>query len=390
MRETHPDAADVHARSMVIDAHADIVVAGHEGPYVGEDGRSKVAPDKLAAGGVDAVVLAIAVGPGPRADHAYAKARRQADRKLHTVAEMVADPANDLVLARTSADIDDAKSDGKRAIVLGFQNTQIIGTDLDALAAFHAAGTRIYALTHIGHTECADSSRLNFDATTGEREPTELHGGLSALGREALGLITAMGGLVDVSQLSRDACLQTLDLLDKPVIASHSNVKALCDVSRNLSDEEIGRIAAGGGVIHVSPFRAYLWDSADEQLVADIRSTRAAAGLPEEGLYPYELYWEMTDLAAQQAFLEAITALLGPGNLDDMIDHVDYLVDRVGVEHVGIGTDFNHGAGMPGFNEAHHAPNVTNALLLRGYDEGAIDKIWGRNFLRVLDAAQAV
>jgi len=379
----------VHTDAMVIDAHADIEVPGKESPYVGPDGRSKVAPDKMARGGVDGVVLSVATGPGPRTSEGYARARRIADRKLTAARQLIADAANNLVLARTAADADAAKRQGKRFVFLGFQNTQIIGTDLTALDEFHEAGVTVFALNHIGHNDCADSSRPNFDAATGKHEPDEEHGGLSPLGRKAIRRINELGGLVDVSQSSLRATLQTVELSSAPVIASHSNVRALCDVSRNLSDVEIDAIAARGGVIHVSPFRGYLFDTTNAQLVDDIRSARLAAGLPEKYLYPFELYWEIKDPDEQAAFRDTISSLLGPGSLDDLMNHIDYIVKRVGVDHVGIGTDFNHGGGMRGFNEADDAPNVTAALLARGYSPGEIDKIWGRNFLRALTAAQA-
>ena len=117
----------VHGDAMVIDAHADIEVPGKESPYVGPDGRSKVAPDKMSRGGMDGVVLSVATGPGPRTNEGYARARRIADRKLAAARQMIADPANNLVLARTAADTDEAKVQGKRSIFLSFQNTQIIG-----------------------------------------------------------------------------------------------------------------------------------------------------------------------------------------------------------------------------------------------------------------------
>jgi membrane dipeptidase len=379
----------VHAGAMVIDAHADIEVPGKESPYVGPDGRSKVAPDKMARGGVDGVVLCVATGPGPRTTEGHTKARRIADRKLAAARQLIADPANNLVLARTAADADAAKAQGKRFIFLSFQNTQIIGTDLDALNEFREAGVTVFALNHMGHNDCADSSRPNFIAATGKHEPEAEHAGLSPLGRKAIRRINELGGLIDVSQSSLNATLQTVELSTAPVIASHSNVRALCDVSRNLSDVEIDAIAAGGGVIHVSPFRGYLFDTTSRQLVDDIRIARVAAGLPEKYLYPFELYWEIKDPDAQVAFRDHVSRLLGPGSLDSLVKHIDYIVQRVGVEHVGIGTDFNHGGGMRGFDEASDAPNVTAALLARGYSPDEIDKIWGRNFLRALTAAQA-
>ena len=386
---TVENARQIHINAMIIDAHADIEIPGRESAYVGPDGRSRVAPDKMAAGHMDAVVLSVAVGPGDRTADGYAKSRRIADRKLVAVRDLIADPANNLVLAQSAEDVEAAKARGQRSIFLGFQNMQIVGDDLGALVGFRDAGVTVFALNHMGRNGCADSSRPNYIAATVQHEPTEEHGGLSDLGRQTVRRINALGGLLDVSQSSRNATLQMLALSASPVIASHSNVRALCDVSRNLSDEEIDAIAAGGGVIHVAPFRGYLFDTTNARLVNDIRVARIGAGLPEAYLYPFELYWEISDGAARTAFLDTVSHLLGPGSMDSLVDHIDYIVRRVGIAHVGIGTDFNHGGGMRGFDEASDALNVTVALLDRGYSPEDIDKIWGRNFLRALTAAQA-
>ncbi len=379
----------IHANSIVIDAHADIEIPGRESAYVGIDGRSKVAPDKMQIGGVDAVVMAVASGPLPRNELGYQKARRRAERKLAAVRALVADTANNLVFSHSAEEVEAAKAEGKRSLILGFQNTQIIGKNIAGLDEYYEAGCRVFALTHIGHNDCADSSRPDFSAVTGKHEAVEEHGGLSSLGRQAIRHINRLGGLLDVCQLSKNATLQALDISEAPVIASHSNVRALCDVSRNLSDEEIDRIGENGGVVHVTPFRGYLYDTTDDRLIEAIRVARENAKLPETYLYPFELYWEIKDPEEKTAFTDNVSRLLGPGKMDSLIDHIDYLVDRIGIDHVGIGTDFNHGGGMKSFNESSDALNVTVGLLQRGYSEEDVGKIWGRNFLRALTAANS-
>ena len=141
--------------------------------------------------------------------------------------------------------------------------------------------------------------------------------------------------------------------------------------------------------MHVTPFRGYLYDTADGQLIEAIRVARANAKLPETYQYPFELYWEIKDPEEKIAFTDKISSLLGPGEMDSLIDHIDYLVARIGIDHVGIGTDFNHGGGMKSFNESSDALNVTVGLLQRGYSEEEVGKIWGRNFLRALTAANS-
>lgn len=380
-------ARAIHERVLVLDAHADTELPDAPSPYVGDDGLSQVDPAKLHAGGVDAVVMSVAVGSGPRTAEGYAAARARADQEVAAVHALAADPANNAVVVRSADEIVAAHEQGKAALVLGFQNAMILGTDVSALDDFYDAGARVFALTHLGNNDFADSSRPVFDAATGTHEGAE-HGGLSDLGVAAIERINALGGIVDVSQLSRDAVLQVLETSMVPVIASHSNARQLTDVSRNLSDEEIDGIGEIGGVIHLCPFRGYLYDSSDAALDEAIREARRAAGVLEDYLYPFELYWEIDDPAARSAFTQSISDLLGPGSVDAMLDHLDYIVDRIGVDHVGIGSDFNHGGGVEGFADASEALGVTVGLLERGYGEEDIAKIWGGNFLRVLRAAE--
>lgn len=381
-------AREIHEKALVLDAHADIELPDSPSRYASPDGTSRVAPGKMRSGGVDAVVMAAAVGPGPRDPSGYATARSTADAEIAAVAALTADASSQTTLARTAAELVAAHDEGLSALILGFQNALVLGTDVAALDELYEQGVRVFALTHMGHNDFADSSRPNFIAELGRHEPAAEHGGLSPLGVAAIGRLNELGGIVDISQLSKAAALQAMAVSQTPVIASHSNVRALTDVSRNLSDEEVDRIGETGGVIHVAPFRGYLFDSSDAELVANIRVARRNAGLTEDYLYPFELYWEIEDADAQAAFLGAVSDLLGPGSVDDMLDHLDYVVQRIGIDHVGIGTDFNHGSGVDGYNDASDALNVTVGLLSRGYSAADIEKIWGGNFIRVWRAVE--
>lgn len=379
-------ALAIHRRVLVLDAHADIELPNEPSRYAGADGVSRVAPEKMRAGGVDAVVMSVAVGPGPRDAAGFAAARATADAEIAAVNLLAEDSS--VVLARTADEVLAAQSKGQLALILGFQNARILGTDVAAVDGFFESGIRVFALTHMGHNDFADSSRPVYDGETGTYEPDAEHGGLSPLGREAIARINALGGVVDISQLSKQAALQVLDMSTAPVVASHSNVQALSDVRRNLSDEEIDRIGENGGVIHIAAFKGYLFDSSDVELDRQIRAARRAAGIPEDYDYPFELYWEIEEFEAQQSFVMAVSEVLGPGSVADMLNHIDYVVERIGVEHVGIGNDFNHGGGIAGLNDAGDALNLTVGLIARGYSAEDIEKIWAGNFLRVFRAAE--
>jgi len=381
-------AQAIHTSALTLDAHADIEIPGKPSSYAGSDGLSKVAPAKMRAGGLDAVVMALAVGPMSRNTEGYAAAKALAQTKLAAVNALVADATNNTIITLSTDELIAAHTEGKSALLLGFQNALILGTDVSGIDTLYNSGVRVFALTHMGHNDFADSSRTLFDGDTGTREPDAEHGGLSALGKAAVTKINALGGIMDISQLSSQAALQAIELSTTPVIASHSNVRVLTDVSRNLSDEEIDLIGKTGGVIHVAPFRGYLYDSADPDMDKNIRAVRQESGIDEDYLYPFELYWEIDDIAVKKDFLTRISALLGPISLDEMLDHIDYIAKRIGVDHVGIGTDFNHGSGIIGFDDASDALNVTIELLKRGYSEDDVTKIWGGNFIRVWRAVE--
>ena len=376
-------AQTLHEQILTFDAHADIEIPGKPSMYVGADGLSKVAVDKMHQGGLDMVAMAVAVGPLPRNEEGFAEARRIADEKLAAVVALTENADQPIQLVKSSDALVAAVGNGQRAIVLSLQNALIFGDDVAAIDHFYAQGVRMFALTHMGHNEFADSSRPLFNAETGTREAPAEHGGLSAKGRTAVQRFNELGAVIDISQLSTEAALEVISLSRTPVIASHSNARALTDVSRNLSDAEIRKLAQRGGVIHVAPFAGYLFDSQNPEIDAGIRALRRKAGIDEDYLYPFELYWEIDDASVKTEFLTGVRGLLGPISLDTMLDHIDHIVGLVGVDHVGIGTDFNHGSGIPGYIDASDSLNVTLGLLQRGYSESQIGKIWGGNFLRV-------
>jgi len=383
-------AAQIHAATLVLDAHADIVIPSTSRAYMSADGSSKVVPAKMRAGGVDAVVMSVAVGPGPRTKEGDAAARAEADEKIAAVHTLIEESQGQVVMATTSDEIIAAHEAGQSALILGFQNARSLQGDVSAIDEFYAEGVRIFGLNHLGHNAFSDSSRPEFSGETGSFEVTEEHGGLSALGVAAVERINDLGALVDVSQLSKAATLQVLELTDSPIIASHSNAKTVSDVTRNLSDEEIDRIGENGGVIHVAAFKGYLINISEPAFIEKLVALRVAAGISEEYNYPFELYWEIDDLAQRSAFTAAVSELLGPATTDNMIEHIDYIVGRIGIDHVGIGNDFNHGSGIDDYNDASEAMNLTEGLLERGYSEEDIQKIWSGNFLRILDAAAGI
>lgn len=377
-------AKEIHQRSLVLDTHADIAMPTTSPLYLSTDGKSKIDIEKLKSGGTNAVLMSLAVPPGPRTAKGDAQGRLTMNEQLAFVKNKVNNYPDKLIIAKSSTEVTRAFQANKIAIILGFQNGRALKKDISAIDSFYQEGVRVFGFNHIGHNDFADSSRPFFDGTTGKYEAKKEHGGLSDLGRAALKRINRLGGIVDVSQLSQPATLQAAQLSKAPVIASHSNVRTISNVSRNLSDEEIDLIAKKGGVICVSPFRAYLLDYSDPAFLERIKAVRRNAGISEQYSYPFELYWEIKDPAKKMAFLQAMSGTLGPAYVKDLVRHIDYLVERVGINHVGIGSDFNHGGGIEGYQDAADALNVTLALVKKGYSEKDIQQIWSGNFLRVM------
>jgi membrane dipeptidase len=209
---------------------------------------------------------------------------------------------------------------------------------------------------------------------------------LSPLGRAAVRRLNDRGVVIDVSQLTPKGVMQTLELSRAPVIASHSAVRSLVDETRNLLDEELDAIAAKAGVVHVPPFNTYIAPRPPE-FVTRLGNIRADFGLPMQFRGVLDDAQRLEGKARGDYTAKAL-ASVPRATIDDYLNHIDYIVRRIGVDHVGIGTDFDHGAGIIGFKDASEAPNVTRGLLQRGYSAEDIAKIWSGNFMRVFKAAE--
>ncbi len=378
-------ARAIDARVLKIDTHTDVLLPASPAANFTPDHASQTALDKLERGGIGALAIAIAVGPGPRTPEGTAAARAEADAKLAWIKTFLKENPDKVALALTPSDITRIHASGKIAVIESFQNTRSIGTDIGAVDRLYHDGVRLFGFTHAGNNDFADSSRPS-------GEPAIEHHGLSPLGKQAVAKLNKLGVIIDVSQLTPEGVLQTIALSKAPVIASHSDVRALVDNTRNLSDAELDAIKRNGGVVHITPFNPYL-----RPLAADF-DAKAAALRQKYGLPPTQKHGPagaedgMDALPADRLplFINEFRALLPQATLSDYIDHLDYIVKRIGIDHVGIGTDFNHGAGIVGFSDESQAPNVTRELVRRGYTEEQIAKIWGGNFLRVFRRVEAV
>jgi membrane dipeptidase len=377
-------ARAIHEHVLTLDSHVDVIVPGAPSEY-GPGQKDRADLGKLQRGGIDAVAFAIAVGPGPRTPEGVATARAEADAKLTVIRSFVKDNSAHVALALTAEDVRKIHARGKIAIIESFLNARSLGKSLNSIDDIYKAGVRLFGFVHAGNNDFADSSRP-------VGEPAQEFHGLSPLGKQAVSKLNTLGVIIDVSQLTPDGVLQTLRLSKAPVVASHSAARALVDNTRNLSDRELDAIKANNGVVQVTAFNAYLVPPPADYH-EKLRALRVQFGLkPDFPNSPIGFIEGAEALSTErhQAFIRGLGALYPKASVKEYVDHIDYIVKRIGIDHVGIGTDFNHGAGIIGFDDESEAPNVTRELVRRGYDEAQIAKIWGGNFLRVFGEVEAV
>ena len=288
-------------------------------------------------GGLDVAWLVVYTAQGELNEEGYASAMDNAVAKFDAIDRLVNEYApSQLEIALNSDDVRKILADDKKVIMIGVENAYPMGLDPTNIEKFWEKGARYVSLSHNGHSQLSDSN-------TGEFDNTALHNGLSPLGEKAVELLNYYGIMIDISHPSKEAIKQMIKLSKAPVMASHSSARALRDHPRNLDDELLDLIKVNGGVVQTTALGAFLTDRKDP-----------------------------------------------PPNMDDFMDHIDYMVEKIGIDHVGISSDFDGGGGIVGWNDASETMNVTSALRERGYSESEIEKLWGGNLLRVLDEVQEI
>jgi membrane dipeptidase len=390
-------ARAIHDRVMTLDTHVDISPAAFRRDtlnYVTGIARNQVDIPKMEAGGLDAAFLIVYVGQARTIDSAtMAAAYASAIEKFRAIHRLTDSLAPTRVgLARTAADARRIYASGRKAIFIGIENGFSVGTDLTRIRQFAELGGRYLSLAHNGHSQFSDSN-------TGERDGVWMHNGLSPLGREAIAELNKWGIMIDISHPSKASMMQTLALTKAPIIASHSGVRALCNHSRNLDDEQLLGMERNGGVVQLVAFNSYVKcnPARDAERQGAIAALRAQYGVT--GTNPREVGASVQALPddkrnAYLAAQEDITARRYPADpmatVKDFADHIDYAVKLIGIDHVGISSDFDGGGGVDGWRDASETFNVTLELVRRGYTEAQIEKIWSGNLLRVLTDVQTV
>jgi membrane dipeptidase len=393
-------ARRIHSEVITLDTHDDINTANFtEAVNYTQDLPTQVNLPKMRRGELDVSWMIVYTGQGELNEAGYQKAYQNAIDKFDAIDRLTKRFAPDQIeLALTSKDVRRISKAGKLVAMIGVENAYPIGTDLSRIKYFAERGARYMSLSHNGHSQLADSN-------TGERDNVWLHNGLSELGKQAIGEMNKWGIIVDISHPSKQANIQAIQLSKAPVIASHSSARALCDHSRNLDDEQLELIKKNRGVVQTVAFRGYV-----NKEKSDLRSKLSAEILRElaekEGFKILAredvLKLAETERAEYGKQLTALRAKFRPVinerlktsapdvNVKDFVDHIDYLVKKIGIDSVGISSDFDGGGGVEGWYDASETFNVTLELVRRGYTKKQIEKLWSGNLLRVLDEVQKV
>ncbi|MBF8296462.1 MAG: Membrane dipeptidase [Bacteroidetes bacterium] len=385
-------AGGIHERALTMDTHDDISgdFASEKDDESSPENRRQVTLYKMKKGGLDAEFFAVFTGTGERTPDAYDGAYKRAIGLFDAIQRLPQRYPDLVEIATSPADVVRIHNAGKLVACIGMENGYPIGTDIARVKEFYDKGTRYITLTHSGHNQICDSS------TPRDDQPKEEYGGLSEFGKQVVQEMNRLGIMVDVSHTSKKATLAALALSKAPIIASHSGASAVNEHARNLDDETLRAIKKNGGVVQLVSLADYIKKRLDTpERLAALDIVRKEFGIPEGRGDAARKAMQALSQETRTKYREKVRELdtRFPRTLvtvEDMVDHIDHITKFIGVDHVGIGTDFDGGGGVTGFNDASESMNITIELVRRGYTEEEIDKIWGENLLRVWKEVERV
>lgn len=326
---SYAEARELHKRILTLDTHCDTPMKfDQQIRFDSRDPRILVDLHKMTEGCLDATIMVAYLRQLERDKASLEAAFAKAEHLLTEIENMVAHSADSVGIAYTPDDLCRLKHEGRRALMLGIENGYAIGDDISRIKHFRCRGVVYMTLCHNGDNDLCDSARGN-----GE------HGGLSALGREAIREMNRVGMMVDLSHAAESSFYQAIEASSTPIVCSHSSARALCDHPRNLTDDQLRALAASGGVTQVCLYDGFLRQE-------------------------------------------------GGATVDDAVRHILHMVNIAGIDHVGIGTDFDGDGGIIGCADASEVINLTRRLLAEGFAEEDLAKLWGGNFLRVMRIVQ--
>ena len=367
----------LRAEYLTLDSHIDIpfdyMINPEHDP--GNNTDMQVDFQKMLEGNLDGGFFIVYVGQSELNKNGYQEAKEKAIIKFNAINKMVEKYPNKIVLVKSPEEVYEAKRDKKLFAAIGIENGYVIGEDIELLKYYYDLGARYMTLSHIGHNQISDSSlpkkSLNNDI--------EMHGGLSNFGEITVKKMNELGMMIDISHVSDKSALQAIKLSHHPVIASHSGARSVADHPRNIPDNIIREIAKKGGVVQVVAFSSYV--KVNKKRTESIINLRdSILTMTGDNNFIPEKHMKLIEYKNGMGKINKEFPLPG---IDSFIDHIDHIVDLVGIDYVGISSDFGGGGGIEGWSNASQTFNITNSLLLRGYSKDEVNKIWSENFLRV-------
>jgi membrane dipeptidase len=368
-------AKKLHFASIVVDTHDDTTQRFMDGKFdLGPRSTSgSIDIPRMREGNLSAIFFSIWMPSKVTGPEAVDKALDQID----AVREQVRKHSNDLVLATTAAEIREAHKQGKIAALIGVEGGHMINSDLGVLRSFAALGVRYMTLTHSGNDEWADSST-----------DKAAHNGLTDLGKGVVREMNRLGVMVDISHVSDKTFYDALEVSNAPLFASHSSCRAICDAPRNMTDQMMKDLAAKGGVVQINYHVGFLSQEFRDAEKANPEINKAIAAEVMKRCGDNEGCQLIEGDRITREYVEQ--GKLPRVDFTKIIEHIEHAVKVAGVDHVGLGSDFD-GANMPyGMEDATKLPKITEALLQKGYSEGDVKKILGENTLRVLSEVERV
>lgn len=370
----------VHQKAIVIDTHTDtpMKMVNHffDLGIIHEASDSKVDFPRLREGEVDGIFFGLFTNQEERIPSNYEKAYRLANQMIDSTLNALKKYPDNAMFATNSDDVLSISKEGKTAIYFGMENGFPLGRELSRVKEFYDKGVRYITLSHSKNNDISDSST---DPNGSE------YNGLSPFGREVVKEMNRLGMIIDVSHISDKAFYDVIELSEAPVIASHSSVRSICNHPRNMSDDMIKRLAEKGGVIQICILGDYIREA----------DTTSLNYLKKEELRKKYHNWKYVDGNEQKVawaewdsidrkFPEVLPTIA------EAVNHIDYVVRLVGIDHVGIGSDFDGGGGLADCQDVAAFPKITDELIKRGYSQKEINKIWGGNFLRVFKEVEKI
>jgi len=364
----------IHEKCLTIDTHCDtpmlMLKPGFSVRQENKAPQSRVDLPRMKKGGLDAMFFAVFTGQKPRTEENYKKTYALANQMLDSIHVMVKKDSDLATLALKADDLAKIEKTGKRAIYIGMENGFPLAKDISRVEEFYKRGVRYITLCHSFHNDICDSSS--------DGKPAE-HNGVSDFGKQVISEMNRLGMMVDVSHASDKSFYDAIELSKAPIIASHSSVRAIAQHNRNMTDEMIKKLAAKGGVIQICLLDEYVKNpdttTVNYKRIKQIRKIYAGGMEKMSEAEKEALFNEWDELKAWKQ--------KDMPNVKDLCDHIDHVKNLVGVDYVGIGSDFDGGGGLMDCGDVSQFPNITKELLRRGYSETEIKKIWGGNLLRV-------